>query len=59
VGCPTVSVAAEVIEPDVAVMIALPTPAPEATPVLAMPAIVGEDEVQVTELVRTCVLPSL
>jgi hypothetical protein len=55
---PTLSVAEPLIEPDVAVMIALPTPCPLANPPLAMLATV-EDEFQVTELVRSCALPSL
>jgi hypothetical protein len=57
-ACPTLSVAEPLIAPDVAVMIAVPTPCPLANPPLAMPATV-EDEFQLTELVRSCVLPSL
>ena len=59
VGCPTESVAEAVIVPDAAVMVAEPIPVPEATPVLRMLATVGEEEVQITELVRFCVLASL
>ncbi len=57
-ACPTLSVAVPLIKPDVAVIMAVPTPSPLATPPLAMLATV-EDEVQVTELVRSCALPSL
>jgi len=57
-ACPTLSVAEPLIEPAVAVMIALPTPCPLANPPLAMLATV-EDEVQLTKLVRSCLLPSL
>lgn len=56
---PTLSVAEAVMEPEVAVMVAVPTPVPVANPLLAMVATVAEDELQVTELVRVCVLPSL
>jgi hypothetical protein len=48
-----------VMEPEVAVMVALPTPAPVAKPALAIVATAGKDELQVTALVRFCVLPSL
>jgi hypothetical protein len=57
-ACPTFSVAEPLIEPDVAVIIALPTPSPLANPLLAILATV-EDELQLTELVRSCALPSL
>jgi hypothetical protein len=57
-ACPTFSVAVPLTKPDVAVMTAVPTPSPLATPPPAMLATV-EDEVQVTELVRSCALPSL
>jgi hypothetical protein len=57
-ACPTLSVAEPLIEPDVAVIIALPTPSPLANPLLAILATV-EDELQLTELVRSCALPSL
>jgi hypothetical protein len=57
-ACPTLSVAVALIKPDVAVMMAVPTPSPLANPPLAMLATV-EDELQVTELVRSCALPSL
>ncbi len=58
-GCPTFSVAEAVIEPELAVMVALPTPVPVANPVLAMVAVLLDDELQLTVLVRSCVLPSL
>jgi len=58
-GCPTLSVAEAVIEPELAVMVALPTPVPVANPVLAMVAVVLEEELQLTALVRFWVLPSL
>jgi hypothetical protein len=57
-ACPTLSVAEPLIEPDVAVMVAVPTPCPLANPPLPMLATV-EDEFQVTELVRSRALPSL
>jgi hypothetical protein len=57
-ACPTFSVAEPLIEPDVALMIAVPTPCPLANPPPAILATV-EDELQVTELVRSCALPSL
>jgi hypothetical protein len=57
-ACPTFSVAVPLIKPDVAVIIALPTPSPLANPPLLILATV-EDELQFTELVRSCALPSL
>lgn len=56
---PTLSVAEAVIEPEVAVRVAVPTPVPVAKPLLAMVATVIEDELHVTELLRFCVVPSL
>jgi hypothetical protein len=56
---PTFSVAEAVMEPEVAVTVAVPTPVPVANPPLAMVATVVNDELQVTELVRVCELPSL
>jgi hypothetical protein len=47
------------IDPEVAVMVALPMPLPLASPVLGTLATVVEDELQLTLLVRSCVLPSL
>jgi hypothetical protein len=58
-AAPTLSVAQAVTEPEVAVIVAPPTPVPVANPVLAMVAKAVEDELHVTELVRVCVLPSL
>lgn len=58
-GCPTLSVANPLIEPDVAMMVALPTPAPVAKPLVAMLATVVGDELQLTVLLRFCWLPSL
>ncbi len=59
VGCPTVSVAEAMMEPNVAVMVALPTPLPDARPPLAMVAIEVADELQFMALVTSCRLPSL
>src|ERR1019366_4131537 len=59
VGRPTLRVAEAAIEPEVAVMVALPTPAPVANPLSAMVAIAVEEEFQLTEAVRSCVLLSL
>ena len=58
-GAPTVSVADPLIVPEAAVIVALPWAAPEAKPEPLTLATVGDDEVQVTEVVRFCVLPSL
>jgi hypothetical protein len=55
----TVRLVDPLIEPEVAVMVALPTPAPVAKPpavTLATPALL---EVHVTDAVRFCVLLSL
>jgi hypothetical protein len=58
-GCPTFSVADPVIDPEVAVMVALPIPLPVPSPVLTILAMLIADELQLTLLVRSCVLPSL
>jgi hypothetical protein len=58
-GCPTLSVAVAVIDPELAAMVALPTPVPVAIPVLATVAVLFEEELQLTPLVTFCVLPSL
>jgi hypothetical protein len=58
-GCPTLSVAEAMIEPEVAVMVALPMPLPVAKPALAIVATAGTVELQFTTPVRFCVLPSL
>jgi hypothetical protein len=57
-GAPTVSVADPLIVPEVAVIVALPCPAPDAKPEPLTVATVGDEEVQVAE-VRFCVLPSV
>ena len=59
VGCRTFRVAEAVMEPEVAVIVALPTPAPEARPAFPIVATAVADELQFTALVRSCVLPSL
>ena len=58
-GCPTVSVAEPAIEPEAAVIVAVPTLAPVARPPAAIVAIDVGDELQVTLLVKFWVLPSL
>ena len=45
--------------PDVAVMVVVPMPVPVARPPLAIVATPGDEELQVTVLVRFRVLPSL
>lgn len=55
----TVRVAEATIEPDAAEIVATPTPVAVAKPPLAMVAMLLADEVQLTELVRFWVLPSL
>jgi hypothetical protein len=57
-ACPTLNVADPLIVPDVAVIVAVPTPCPPAKPPLPILAAV-DDELQVTAPVRFCVLPSL
>lgn len=51
------------IEPEVAVIVAVPVPVDAASPTVAgamlMVATVPADDVQCTEAVRSCVLPSL
>jgi hypothetical protein len=56
---PTVSVAEPLIDPDDAVMLAEPTPVPVANPPEPMFATEVRDELQFTELLKSCVLPSL
>jgi len=58
VGASTVSVTEFVTDPDVAVMVELPGPPLDASPPVTL-ATRGFDEVQVAELVKSCVLPSL
>ena len=57
-GWLTASAADPVIEPELAVIVAFPIPVPVANPVVSMLATPGAEEVQLTELVRSCVLPS-
>jgi hypothetical protein len=45
--------------PDVAVMLAVPCPAPVATPALLIVAVAGVSDVHVAVLVRFCMLPSV
>jgi hypothetical protein len=52
-------VAEAVTEPEVALIVAVPTPVPVANPLPAIVATVFKDELHVTELVRVCVVPSL
>jgi hypothetical protein len=58
-GCPTESVAEAEIDPEVAVIVELPTPVPEATPVPRMLATAVEEDVQATVPVTSCVLESV
>jgi hypothetical protein len=55
----TVSVAVPVIDPELAVIVDVPTPAPVARPPAAIVATVVKDELHVALLVRFWVLPSL
>jgi hypothetical protein len=48
-----------VIEPELAVIVVVPTPVLVARPLEVMLATDVRDELQVTVLVRSCVLPSL
>jgi hypothetical protein len=54
----TVSAAVPLIDPDVAMIVVLPTVKPVARPVELMVATTGEDEPQVTDDVKSCVLAS-
>ena len=56
-GGPTVNPDDPEIVAEVAVIVVLPWPTVEAKPEPLTPATPGEDEVQVTEFVRFCVLP--
>jgi hypothetical protein len=56
---PTVRVVEPVTEPEVAEMVEVPTPAPEATPVAEIVATEVLEETQVTAEVRSVVVPSL
>jgi H2-forming N5,N10-methylenetetrahydromethanopterin dehydrogenase-like enzyme len=55
----TVSVAAELMLPDVALMLVLPAAIPVAEPAALMVASAGTEELQVALEVRFSVLPSL
>jgi hypothetical protein len=55
----TVKVADPVMEDELAVIVAEPAATPVAKPVPAIVAIVGAEEVQRAEAVRSCVVPSL
>ena len=59
VGWPTFRVVELVTEPEVAVIVAAPTPVPLAEPAAEIVATAGDEELQFTELVKFCVLPSL
>src|SRR6266446_2564367 len=50
-ACPTFSIVELLTEPEVAVIVAAPTPAPLASPVTAMVATVVKEELQLTEFV--------
>lgn len=56
-GAPTVNTAVPLIVPDVAVIVVLPWARDEASPALLMLATAVEDELQVTDEVRVCLLP--
>lgn len=58
-GCTTLRLAEAVIAPEAAVMVALPVVAAVASPLLLTPATLGEEELQLMELVRFCVLASV
>lgn len=51
-GCDTARLADAEMELDVAVMVALPIPVPVANPALDTEATLGEEDVQLAELVR-------
>jgi len=55
----TVRVVDPLTVPKVAATVVVPTPVPVATPPLEIVATAGDEELQVTVLVRFCVLPSL
>jgi hypothetical protein len=58
-GAVTVNTVDPLIAPDVAVIVEFPTPAPVARPALVIVAVAVVLELQVTELVRFSVVPSL
>jgi hypothetical protein len=55
----TVRVVDPLIDPSVAVIVVSPSPVLVANPVLLIVATPGFDELQLTDAVRNCVLPSL
>ena len=55
----TVRFVEPLIAPEVAVIVVVATPTPVATPLLVMVAAELFEELQMTELVRFCVLPSV
>lgn len=55
----TVRTVALLTEPAIAVIVAWPAEAPFATPIVVMVAIDGWEELQFTDVVRSCMLPSL
>src|ERR1700733_2890522 len=59
IGGVTVSVVEPLIEPELACIVVLPAPTPVASPPLVIVATVVLLEVQLTELVRFCWVPSL
>ena len=58
-GVPTVKLVDPEIDPDVAVIVVVPAVTPVAKPVPLMLATAALPELQDTELVRFCVLPSV
>jgi hypothetical protein len=62
VGAVTVRVAVPLTEPEVAVIVAVPPPTPDARPwlpaVLLMVAMLVLDDFHATEVVRVCMVPS-
>jgi hypothetical protein len=58
-GAVTVKVVEPVTDPELACMLVLPVPTVLARPALLIVATVAFDELHVTELLRSCVLPSL
>ena len=59
VGCVTVTVVEPLMDPEAAVTVAVPTLVPVSRPVLLILAIAGADELQLVELVTSCVFPSV
>jgi hypothetical protein len=55
----TVKLAAPLMDPEVAVIVVIPSATPVATPVVATVATTVLEEVHVAEEVKFCVLPSL